>query len=569
MGWSTHQMKRESPEASVLGIDLSERAIALACRMFGQSGITFGAHMTSQSGQISCIHQDCRAKLHSVWRHALSEQGSITLSYPSPLHQRYLRQHCPQGLQPVDEDVTSVDMMRLANDMGGVLVYQRQVDVWRLGDYVHAVVERRPVYAAVPSSPAYSVIRAEQRQRQKLVNSRLGAHDTESGWVLPEGQGPVLCIVRPENDAYSQTFIRAHAELLPAEIRLLHGGWFPTQTDTGQSLLSLSEHALAMVLGKTLGVDLKAFQDRALRRYLRRNKVQAVLAEFGPTGACIAKACQAQDVPLIVHFHGADAYAVSVLEEYAAAYRYMFRQAAAIVVVSRDMEQQLLTLGADPEKLFYNPCGVDTRLFSGAEPSAVPPTFLAAGRFVDKKAPYLTLLAFRSVVAVCPDARLVMLGDGPLWEACKHLAHGLGVAGAVEFRGPRSQTEVAQAMRTARAFVQHSIRTTSGDSEGTPVAVLEAGAAGLAVVATRHGGIRDVVIEGETGLLVDEGDVGRMAECMIQLARDAEMAALLGRAAREHVLAYYSMERSIGGLWRIIEDAIGERERRARTGISA
>jgi colanic acid/amylovoran biosynthesis glycosyltransferase len=88
------------------------------------------------------------------------------------------------------------------------------------------------------------------------------------------------------------------------------------------------------------------------------------------------------------------------------------------------------------------------------------------------------------------------------------------------------------------------------------VAVLEAGASGLPVIATRHAGIPDVVVEGETGLLVDERDVSGMARHMIRLLREPELAGRLGAAAREHVATHFSMDRSVERLWGIIESCI-------------
>ena len=80
-------------------------------------------------------------------------------------------------------------------------------------------------------------------------------------------------------------------------------------------------------------------------------------------------------------------------------------------------------------------------------------------------------------------------------------------------------------------------------------------ARGLPVVATRHGGIADVVRDNETGFLVDEHDVRSMARAMVRLANDPDLAGRLGTAGRKHACADYSMEKSIGGLRRILEDA--------------
>lgn len=133
------------------------------------------------------------------------------------------------------------------------------------------------------------------------------------------------------------------------------------------------------------------------------------------------------------------------------------------------------------------------------------------------------------------------------------MAQALGIIDAVTFTGPLPHSEIAVWMQQARAFVQHSVRTGTGDSEGTPVAVLEAGASGLPVVSTRHAGICDVVVPDQTGFLVEERDIEGMARAMLQLAADAALAGVMGVNACEHIRANFSMERSIARLWHIIE----------------
>jgi glycosyltransferase involved in cell wall biosynthesis len=126
----------------------------------------------------------------------------------------------------------------------------------------------------------------------------------------------------------------------------------------------------------------------------------------------------------------------------------------------------------------------------------------------------------------------------------------------VTFLGSQTPEVVQQEMRNARCFVQHSIQAPSGDCEGTPVGLLEAGATGLPVVSTRHAGIPDVVLEGETGFLVDEGDTEGMAAHMLRIAQDPELAARLGAASRQRIENHFSIERSISGLWHIIESSL-------------
>ena len=296
----------------------------------------------------------------------------------------------------------------------------------------------------------------------------------------------------------------------------------------------------------------------AYEKVFRRYRPSAVLAEYGTAGVGAMAACRRAGIPLVVHFHGYDASQRDVLLENASTYPRLFEEAAAIVAVSRAMQQRLITMGAPSGKVYYNPYGVDCREFCGADPTKAAPSFVAVGRLTAKKAPETTLEAFAKVYRLWPTATLRIVGDGPLMTECRTRAGTLGIQDAVQFLGAQPPAVVREEMQRARCFVQHSVEASSGDSEGTPVAILEAGATGLPVVSTRHGGIPDVVIDGETGFLVDEDDVDGMAQCMLRLAEDPVLAGRLGDAARARIKSFFSMERSIAELWRIIQSCVRE-----------
>ena len=368
---------------------------------------------------------------------------------------------------------------------------------------------------------------------------------------------PPICIVQPERDVVSETFIKAHAERLPARVTVVHGT--PAQID-GRPVLS----------DGTLATDWRRLRrrisgnkpwkhevDLAYAVAFRRSGARAVLAEYGPTGVQVLEACRMVGIPLIVHFHGYDASLGVVLKENADGYRRMFEQAAAVVAVSEPMKQALLSMGAPPQKVHVNVYGVDSQVFQLTDPGKNAPTFLATGRFVEKKGPHLTLLAFAEAARRSPGIRLRMIGDGPLRPICEQMAQALELGQAVSFLGSQTHEMVGEEMRAARAFVQHSIRASDGDCEGTPVAILEAQASGLPVVATQHAGIPDVVVHGQTGFLVIEGDITGMAECIVRIAADGPLASRLGAAGRVRVLENFTMERSIDRLWHIIQRALG------------
>jgi glycosyltransferase involved in cell wall biosynthesis len=295
-----------------------------------------------------------------------------------------------------------------------------------------------------------------------------------------------------------------------------------------------------------------AVQD-ALEGFFAQHDVDVILAEFGGNGADICKHARALKLPLIVHFHGHDAHRESVVSQYKDLYRHMFEYAFRIVSVSHHMTEALLRLGADPAKIVYNPYGPRESFFE-IKPD-YRSTILAVGRFTDIKAPQLTLMAFKLLQEECPDARLVMGGDEGLLECCKTLASVWGIASKVTFLGAVKHEEVLPHFAQACCFVQHSLSPTYGDAEGTPVAILEAGAAGLPVVSTRHAGITEAVVHGKTGFLVEEKDVVGMKNHLRALIQDKPLCQRMGEAGREHIRDNYNIKRHIACLQQLVDAA--------------
>jgi len=111
----------------------------------------------------------------------------------------------------------------------------------------------------------------------------------------------------------------------------------------------------------------------------------------------------------------------------------------------------------------------------------------------------------------------------------------------VTLLGPQPHERVLDELDRAYAFVQHSITAPDGDQEGAPVSIMEAGAAGVPVVSTRHSGIPNLVQHGMTGLLVAEHDIHGMARAMKRLLSDPARAHAMGQAAARHMQAHFSV----------------------------
>jgi len=373
-----------------------------------------------------------------------------------------------------------------------------------------------------------------------------------------------LAIVSTNQYKYSETFIHNHVRLLPTEsTHYLHGGYLPHYHSNGLLAKKVPFRIPTRKKG-FLGKFIRNKNERSdkellkesIKNYLRDRGIDIVLAEYGPSGVEMMDICEDLGIPLVVHFHGYTAYRKDMLEAYGDRYKAMFHKAAAVIGVSKHMCAQLVRLGLDERKLYYNPYGPDQRYFQYSDASQTGKELIGVGRFAETKSQHLTLLAFAQVLKVEPTARLTLVGDGHLQEACIILANSLGIAHAVRFTGVVAHERVGELMRTSRAFVQHSITTPSNDTEGTPVAIIEACAAGLPIVSTRHAGIPDVVLEGKTGFLVDEGDINGMAEYMIRLLQSKEEAGRLGKAGHERVAAFFTMEKHIERLTEILYDAL-------------
>jgi glycosyltransferase involved in cell wall biosynthesis len=162
-----------------------------------------------------------------------------------------------------------------------------------------------------------------------------------------------------------------------------------------------------------------------------------------------------------------------------------------------------------------------------------------AGRLHPQKAQADLVAAAPLVLAHHPDATFVIAGEGPLEEELRTQVTGLGLDGKVVLLGQRD--DVADVLASLDVFVLTSI------FEGLCLVVCEALALARPVVATPVGGVRQTVLDGETGLLVPVGDTERLAAAIVRLLSDRKAAQRLGEAGRERVRELYAQERMIEG----------------------
>jgi len=377
-----------------------------------------------------------------------------------------------------------------------------------------------------------------------------------------------ICVISQAPLSYSETFIQAHIDRLDANIFHLYGYYlnhsfegtplrekYKKQISLKDRIMHLLPYYIVFRIKQNQQKDYK--DERIVERFFIENDIKLVLAEYGTTGSFITPVCKKLNIPLFVHFHGFDASRFNILKEFRDQYKIMFEYASYVISVSHFMTQSLINLGCSQEKIIYNPYGPNP-IFYDASPNYNSNNIIAVGRFVDKKAPYLTITAFRNILYEYPELKLIMVGDGPLLNTCKNLARSWEVEDRVNFPGALSHDLLLNLISESFCFIQHSVVADDGDTEGTPVAILEAGAAGLPVIATKHAGIPDVVDHEKTGFLVDEFDVKEMANYIKILANDRGKAKIMGNKAREHILKNFSIEKHIAALDNLIANVLSK-----------
>ena len=240
-------------------------------------------------------------------------------------------------------------------------------------------------------------------------------------------------------------------------------------------------------------------------------------------------------IPYIVTVLGGDAYALNS-PPMRFLKRIVIRNAHVVSPLSRDMGYKV-GLPRDEVERVVVPLGVDVEAIERAvgQRRPDPGKFLFVGRLADKKGADVLLNA----MARTPQARLVVLGDGPEAPALQALAQDLGIQDRVRFIGRQPRPRVMEELRTAYALVIPSTVGRGGDRDGTPLVMCEAMAARVPVIASSFGGLAEYIVSGETGLLVEPGSVPSLAAALqhaLVSREELEAWASQARAAMNGVL---------------------------------
>jgi glycosyltransferase involved in cell wall biosynthesis len=278
-----------------------------------------------------------------------------------------------------------------------------------------------------------------------------------------------------------------------------------------------------------------AFFFRALRACRGCDVIHAYWI-FGGLVAALLSAVTAK--PAVLTVQGSD---INVLYENRWLRRFrafVVRRVAKIIAVSNPLAERVRELGAEADKVAMIPNGADTSIFADcSSDNPFQSRLVWVGRLSREKGVRYLIEAMAKVVKEFPQAQLTLVGDGPLRGDVERRISELALTENVQLTGMVSHEDIPGYLSRSDLLVLPSL------SEGLPLVLVEAMSAGKPVVATRVGGIPDVLCENggeQTGTLVDPGDSQALAQAISTMLNDPEKARLMGRNGRRRVERVYA-----------------------------
>jgi phosphatidylinositol alpha-1,6-mannosyltransferase len=287
-----------------------------------------------------------------------------------------------------------------------------------------------------------------------------------------------------------------------------------------------------------------------VRAILRKRPAVLFAGTLFSSGVVAAFVSRLFAIPYALHVYGTDltTRSRSRLMQHVAG--WVLRGASRVVVISDFGAGCAAEWGIDPTRIVKVVPPVDTHRFRPA-PSGGTKLLLTVARLVPRKGHDVVLRALPHVLSEVPEARYVIVGDGPDRVRLESIVQELGLGAAVRFEG--QVDDVVPWYQACDVFVMMS-RDAEGEVEGFGIAFTEASACGKPVVGGRVGGTPEAVIDGVTGILVDPVDHRAVAKAIVHLLTHPEAAAQMGRAGRARAERELSLSAAVRRLGEIVEE---------------
>ena len=283
---------------------------------------------------------------------------------------------------------------------------------------------------------------------------------------------------------------------------------------------------------------------RCYSKTLRMHRPILINAHFGCTGFFMLSLKKKYNLPLITRYYGYDIGILPRMPIWKTRYRQLFAEGDLFIVEGTNMRSTLVDLGCPEEKIYVHHLGIELEQIEYRVRNSPHNVIrvLMAGTFKEKKGFKYALRALKAVTERLANINVIItvIGDGMLKDELYSLAYEIGLYDSIKWMGYQSHDIFVKALNEADLFLAPSVTAINGDTEGgAPVAIIEASASGIPVVATTHADIPEVVLDGKTGYLAPERNVEMLVEAICRLALNPELRREFGRCARLHIEENY------------------------------
>lgn len=360
---------------------------------------------------------------------------------------------------------------------------------------------------------------------------------------------------KEELQARAETFYVIDAARNPLHLAWAHLGVLLRSPGRWFSTLRLAWKTRSPGLKALLWQAFYFAEAGVLAQHLRDSGARHLHNHFGNSSCSVAMlAAELSGIPFSFTEHGPAIF----FEVDRWALGEKIARARFVVAISHFCRSQLMLFSrpADWDKIRIVHCGVDPAVYGRQARGAFGKRVIFVGRLDPVKGAPLLVEAMGQVLAKHPDARLTLVGDGPVRAATEVKVAEMGLAGAVNFAGFQSQGAVAALLEEADMLVLPSF------AEGVPVVLMEAMASRIPVIASRVGGVQELIEDGVSGFAVPPGDVVTLAERIGRLMDNPAEAARMGLAGRQMIEREFDIAAEGEWLARIFRGGDGVRQLR-------
>lgn len=296
---------------------------------------------------------------------------------------------------------------------------------------------------------------------------------------------------------------------------------------------------------------------RRLKKTIEKINPNVIHAHFGPEGVKVAPIAKELNIPLVTTFYGYDISRLRKSDFWLAQYETLWENVSAITVLSEEMKESVIEIGALPHKVSIVHLSRDISGFDFVGTQTPITKFVSVGRLTYKKGHFKVIEAVKRIADSGWQIELEIIGDGELENEIEQYIKEIEGQNIVKLLGALPNPEVKQKLKEADAFILCSETAPDGDKEGTPTVLVEAQAIGLPCISTKHAGIPEMVPEENHFLLAQEGNtediyskIRKLMECT-----DKELQRI-SKLGRQKIESDFNLSKEVGNLIELYKKSV-------------